>query len=77
MTIKASAVSSPLGAGSDMRSGSAAIFTSSSFRRSYWERAEEKPFHAPIIRSIGARARPSRMEPAIIRPGLISCSSAR
>ncbi|MNF70953.1 hypothetical protein D3C84_528860 [compost metagenome] len=77
VTVSACTATLPCGVGRGMRLGGAATSSNNSFRRTYCVRAVEKPFHTPIIRSMGASALPSRIDPAIISPGLISCSRTR
>ncbi len=75
-TITCSADSFPVGAGNDIVSASFGIWLRSWPRRSYWPRANVKPFQVPTSMSIGASALPRSKEPAIIMPGEISWRSA-
>ena len=77
LTIRFSTNTWPSGAGKDMRSGSDCCLSRISFKRAYCERALMNPFQLPMIKSSGASARPSKTEPAITKPPLISWLTAR
>ena len=69
-----SACRRPSGAGRGMRSGRGGIRCSADARRQYRSRASIHCRQLPIRLSTGANARPSRIEPAIITPGVMRCS---
>jgi hypothetical protein len=76
-TPNVSTVNACAGAGSSIRAAAAGIAANSWPSRCQLWRAATKPFQLAIARSIGAKARPARIEPAIMMPAVASCWMTR
>ena len=71
-TVTPVSCSRALGAGSAIGGFAAAVLASETLSAAQPDRARDRIGQPPISCSIGASARPSRIEPAIIEPGVIS-----
>ena len=76
-TLNASSESACAGGGSSSRAAEGGRAASNSSSRRQPCRADTKPFQLAMARSIGASARPDRIELAMMIPAVASCSITR